>query len=110
MVPWLSVRAVPRGVRGSGVPVRSSADTVEGFGEVIDQCPETPLVPSTSRRIKWTEFQSSDLKWVDRRMEYEGRRLDGVRVRERERFGVQSYRSTECYNRRPSVSFLFSHL
>ena len=30
-----AVRAVPRGVRGSGVPVRSSADTGEGFGEVI---------------------------------------------------------------------------
>ena len=30
-----TVRAVPRGVRGSGVPVRSSADTGEGFGEVI---------------------------------------------------------------------------
>ena len=41
-----TVRAVPRGVRGSGVPVRSSADTVEGFGEVIDQRPETPSVPS----------------------------------------------------------------
>ena len=41
-----TVRTVPRGVRGSGVPVRSSADTVEGFGEVIDQRPETPSVPS----------------------------------------------------------------
>ena len=41
-----NVRTVPRGVRGSGVPVRSSADTVEGFGEVIDQRPETPSVPS----------------------------------------------------------------
>ena len=30
-----TVKAVPRGVRGSGVPVRSSADTGEGFGEVI---------------------------------------------------------------------------
>ena len=29
------VKTVPRGVRGSGVPVRSSADTGEGFGEVI---------------------------------------------------------------------------
>ena len=33
--PYTSVRTVPRGVRGSGVPVRSSADTGEGFGEVI---------------------------------------------------------------------------
>ena len=41
-----TVRTVPRGVRGSGILVRSSADTGEGFGEVINQCPETPSVPS----------------------------------------------------------------
>ena len=43
------VRTVPRGVRGSRVPVRSSADTGEGFGKVINQRPETPSVPSICR-------------------------------------------------------------
>ena len=41
-----TVRTVPRGVRGPGVPVQSSADTGEGFGEVINQRLKTPSVPS----------------------------------------------------------------
>ena len=44
-----TVRTVLRGVRSSGVPVRSTADTDEGFGEVINQRPETPSVPSICR-------------------------------------------------------------
>ena len=35
-----TVKTVPHRVRGSEVPVQSSADTDEGFGEVIDQHPE----------------------------------------------------------------------
>ena len=44
-----TVKTVLHGVRGSGVPVQSSADMGEDFGEVINQRPETPLVPSICR-------------------------------------------------------------
>ena len=54
---------------------------VKGFSEVIDQHPGTPSVPSTCRRTKQMEFQSSDPRRVDQSMEYKSRRLDGVRVR-----------------------------
>ena len=57
----------------------------EGFSEVIDQCPETLLVPSTCRRTEWMEFQSSGLRQVGQSMECEDQRSDGVRARERER-------------------------
>ena len=53
-----TVKTVPHRVRGSGVPVQSSADTDEGFGEVIDQCSETPSVPSTCRRAEQMEIRS----------------------------------------------------
>ena len=77
-----TVRTVPHGVRGSGVPVRSSADTGEGFGEVIDQHPETPSMPSTCRRTEWTEIQSPGPRQIGQSTEYGGWRSDGARVRE----------------------------
>ena len=55
---------------------------IEGFGEVIDQCPETLSVPSTCRRTERTEIRSSGPRRTGRSMEYGGRRSDGVRVRE----------------------------
>ena len=58
---------------------------VEGFGKVIDQCPETLSVPSTCRRTEWTEIWSPGSRWTGRSTEYGGRRSDGVRVREERR-------------------------
>ena len=92
---------MPRGVWGSGFPDWSSAHTGEGFGEVIDQHPETPSVPSTCRRTKRTEIQSPGPKSRPKadRPEYGVRRLE-VRRSKSERgkeidseYGV--YRSTE---------------
>ena len=80
-----TVRTVPHRVWSSGVPVQSSADTSEGFGEVIDQHPETPSVPSTCRRTEQMEFRSSGPRRTGRSMEYGGRRLDEVRAREEKR-------------------------
>ena len=53
---YQTVKSVPCGVRDSGVLIRSSVDMGEGLGEVIDQCPETLLVPSTCRRTEQMEF------------------------------------------------------
>ena len=67
---------------------------VEGFGKVIDQCPATPLVPSTCRRTEQTEFQSLGLRQVGQSMEYGGQRSEVERSkskRERgDRLGVWS--------------------
>ena len=80
-----SVEAVPRGVWGSRVPVRSSADMGESFSEVIDQHPETPSVLSTCKRTKRMEIQSPGPRRTGQSIEYGGWRLDGVRVGEERR-------------------------
>ena len=76
LIVLLVVRTVPRGVRCSGVPVRSSADTDEGFSEVIDQRPETPSVPSTCRRTERTEIQSLGPRQMGQSTEYGGWRSE----------------------------------
>ena len=69
----------------------------EGFGEVIGQRPETPLVPSTCRRTERMEIRSLGPKRTGWSTEYGGRRSNGARVREGKEidseYGV--YRSTE---------------
>ena len=93
---FIIVRAVPHGVRGSGVPVRSSADTDESFGEVINQHPETPSVPSICGGPSGGDLKSRP---KENRPEYGVRRSEIRRSEsergERNRYGVWSYRSTE---------------